>query len=72
MESTIGLYKTELAKRRGTWRTLTDVEIATAEWVEWYNNRRLHGETGRVPPVEYEAEFYLARAKPAVGTPTPE
>ncbi|WP_395994320.1 hypothetical protein [Catenulispora acidiphila] len=35
MESTIGLYETELIKRRGPWRTLTDVEIATAEWIEW-------------------------------------
>jgi putative transposase len=58
MESTIGLYKTELVKRRGPWRTLTDVELATAEWVEWYNNRRLHGEIGHVPPIEYETEFY--------------
>jgi putative transposase len=59
MESTIGLYKTELIKRRGPWRTLTDVELATAEWIDWYNNRRLHGEIGHVPPAEYEAEFYL-------------
>jgi putative transposase len=64
MESTIGLYKTELINRRGPWRTLTDVEIATAEWIEWYNNRRLHGEIGHVPPVEYETEFYLAQSKP--------
>jgi putative transposase len=59
MESTIGLYKTELIKRRGPWRTLTDVELGTAEWIDWYNNRRLHGEIGHVPPVEYETEFYL-------------
>ena len=59
MESTIGLYKTELIKRRGPWRTLTDVELGTAEWIDWYNNRRLHGEIGHVPPVEYETESYL-------------
>jgi putative transposase len=64
MESTIGLYKTELIKRRGPWRTLTDVELGTAEWIDWYNNRRLHGEIGHVPPVEYETEFYLTRANP--------
>ena len=64
MESTIGLYKTELVKRRGPWRTLTDVELATAEWVEWYNNRRLHGEIGHVPPVEYEQEFYNTSPNP--------
>ena len=68
MESTIGLYKTELVKRRGPWRTLTDVELATAEWVEWYNNRRLHGEIGHVPPVEYEQEFYNTNPNPQLTT----
>ncbi|MEZ0109631.1 transposase InsO family protein [Catenulispora sp. EB89] len=58
MESTIGLYKTELIKRLGPWRTLTDVELATAEWTDWYNNHRLHGEIGHVPPTEYETAFY--------------
>lgn len=57
-ESTIGLYKTELIRRRGPWRTLDDVEIATLEWVDWFNNRRLHTELGDVPPTEREAEFY--------------
>ena len=68
MESTIGLYKTELIKRRSPWRTLTDVEIATAEWIDWYNNRRLHGEIGHVPPAEYEADFHLTHAKPQLTT----
>ena len=62
MESTIGLYKTELIKRRGPWRTLTDVELGTAEWIDWYDNRRPHGEIGHVPPVEYETDFYLTNA----------
>ena len=44
MESTIGLYKTELIKRRGPRRTLTDVELGTAEWIDWYNNRRVRHE----------------------------
>ena len=44
MESTIGLYKTELIKRRGPWRTLAEVELATAEWTDWYNNRRVRHE----------------------------
>jgi putative transposase len=61
MKSTIGLYKAELIKRRGPWRTLTDVELGTAEWIDWYNNRRLHGEIGHVPPVEYETDFYLSQ-----------
>jgi putative transposase len=58
MESTIGLYKTELIKRQGPWRTLADVEIATAEWVDWYNTRRLHSELAHVPPIEYEKAYY--------------
>jgi putative transposase len=43
MESTIGLYKTELIKPRGPWRSLAGVELATAEYIQWYNNKRLHG-----------------------------
>ena len=58
MESIIGLYKTELIKPRGPWRSLTDVELATAEWVEWFNNTRLFGELGHIPPTEYEANYY--------------
>jgi putative transposase len=54
-ESTIGLYKTELIRRRGPWRGLDDLELATLEWVDWYNHRRLHGALDHVPPVEYEA-----------------
>jgi putative transposase len=58
MESTIGLYKTELVNRNGPWRTLADVEAATADWVDWYNARRLHSAIGYVPPNEYEAAYY--------------
>jgi putative transposase len=63
MESTIGLYKTELVNRQGPWRTLADVEAATAGWVEWYNARRLHSAIGYVPPNEYEAVYYTALAE---------
>ncbi|RDD84066.1 IS3 family transposase, partial [Streptomyces parvulus] len=42
MESQIGLYKTELIKPRRPWHGLADVELATAEWVDWFNNQRLH------------------------------
>ncbi|MFB7560098.1 integrase core domain-containing protein, partial [Streptomyces brevispora] len=45
-----------------------DVELATAEWVDWYNHRRLHGEIGHVPPVEYEANYYTELTKPQVIT----
>ncbi|WP_443034855.1 integrase core domain-containing protein [Streptomyces sp. BE133] len=57
MESTIGLYKTELIKPQRPWKALGDVELATAEWVDWYNHRRLHGEIGHAPPAEYEAVY---------------
>lgn len=49
-ESTIGLFKNELIRRKGPWRTLDDVEIATLEYVDWFNNRRLHTELGDIPP----------------------
>ena len=56
-ETTIGLYKTELIRRRGPWRGLDDVELATLEWVDWYNHRRLHGACDNLPPAEYEAAY---------------
>ncbi|MFI9078325.1 integrase core domain-containing protein [Streptomyces sioyaensis] len=68
MESTIGLFKTELIKTRRPWKTLSDVELATAEYVDWYNHRRLHGEMSHVPPVEYENSHYLSTTKPQVTT----
>ncbi len=68
MESTIGLFKTELIKPRRPWKTLSDVELATAEWVDWYNHRRLHGEIGHIPPVECEANYYTELMKPQVIT----
>jgi putative transposase len=66
MESTIGLFKTELIKPRRPWKTLAEVELATAEWIDWYNHRRLHGEIGHVPPAEYEATYHLTTTKPQV------
>jgi len=53
-ETTIGFYKTELINRRGPWKTLDQVELATLEWVDWYNHRRLHGACDGLPPVEFE------------------
>ena len=58
MESTIGLYKTELIKKEGPWRSLADVELATAAYVDWFNNKRLHTAIGGIPPAEYEAAYY--------------
>ncbi len=53
-ESVIGLYKAELVHRRGPWRGLDDLELATLEWVDWYNHRRLHSALDYLPPAEYE------------------
>ena len=57
-ETVNGLYKTELVYRRGPWRGREDLELATLEWVDWFNNRRLFGALGYVPPAEYEASRY--------------
>jgi putative transposase len=56
-ESLIGLFKTELIRRR-PWRGFDQVEIATLEWVDWFNSRRLHSACGNVPPAEYEQQHY--------------
>ncbi|MFH9298927.1 IS3 family transposase [Streptomyces sp. NPDC017520] len=68
MESTIGLFKTELIKPGRPWRTLSQVELATAEWVDWYCHRRLHGDIGHIPPAEYETNYYFTATKPQVTT----
>ena len=49
------LYKAELVRNTGPWRGIDDLEMATVEYIDWYNNRRLHGELGHVPPAEYES-----------------
>ena len=54
-ETVNGLYKAELIYRRITWAGLADVELATAMWVSWWNDRRLHSALGFVPPAEFEA-----------------
>lgn len=57
-ETVIGLFKTEVIRQRGPWRTLEAVEFATLEWVDWFNNRRLLEPIGNIPPAEAEANFY--------------
>ena len=52
-ETFIGLYKTEVIRACGPWKTLDDVEYATLEWVDWFNRRRLLAPIGNVPPAEY-------------------
>ena len=58
VETVIGLFKTEVIRRRGPWRGLEVVEFATLEWVYWFNHRRLLGPIGRAPPVEAEAAHH--------------
>jgi putative transposase len=65
-ESTIGLYKTELIRRHGPWRTLEEVELATLTYVDWFNHRRLHGQIGNLPPAELEATYYRQLGQAAV------
>jgi transposase InsO family protein len=57
-ESVIGLFKTEVIHRRGPWRGFDDVEIATLEWVWWFNHQRLLEPLGYVPPAEFEEQFH--------------
>jgi len=57
-ETVIGLFKTEVIRKRGPWRGLEDVEFATLEWVWWFNHRRLLEPLGYVPPSEYEEAYY--------------
>jgi putative transposase len=57
-ETVNGLYKTELINLRGPSRGADHVELATSEWVDWWNNRRLHSAADNLPPAEYEALYY--------------
>ena len=65
-ESVIGLFKTEVIRRRGPWRSVEDVEFATLEWVDWFNPRRLLEPIGYVPPAEYEQQYYRSQDTPAM------
>ena len=56
-ETIIGLYKTELIRRRGPWKGIDEVEYATLEWVDWFNHRRLLEPIGYVPPAEYRGRI---------------
>ncbi len=57
-ETVIGLYKTEVIRRRGPWRNLDAVELATLVWVDWFYNRRLLEPIGNIPPVELETAYH--------------
>jgi transposase InsO family protein len=58
----IGLFKTEVIRRRGPWRSLERVEFPTLEWVDCFNTRRLLEPLGYIPPAEYEARYYAQTA----------
>lgn len=62
METINGLYKAECIRTTvfhdGPFKTIADVEFATAGWIDWYNNRRLHSTLGNVPPIEFEQAHY--------------
>ena len=65
-ESVIGLFKTEVIRRRGPWHDLEAVEFATLEWVDWFNNRRLLEPIGYVPPVQFEEAYYRGQEGQAI------
>jgi putative transposase len=65
-ETVIGLFKTEVIRRRGPWRNIDSVEFATLEWVDWFNNRRLLEPLGYLPPIEYEQAFLSSQSTPAM------
>ena len=54
----MGFYKTELVRHRGPWRGLDDLELATLEWVDWFNHQRLFHDIVRVPPADYKAAHH--------------
>jgi putative transposase len=61
-EAVNGLYKAEVIRKRGPWRSLEQVELATAAWVDWWNYRRLHSAIDDIPPAEFEALYHHQRA----------
>ena len=70
-ETVIGLYKTELIRRRGPWKGIDEVEYATLEWVDWFNHRRLLEPIGHLPPAEFEAPFQRGGSQLPCSTQAP-
>jgi putative transposase len=64
-ETVNGLYKTELIRRRKRWHSLEELELATAEWVHWWNETRLHSACGDIPPAEFEEAYHRQLATTA-------
>lgn len=66
-ESVFGQYNAELVRRHRPWRNLEHLELSTLEWVDWYNNRRLHSWCSHIPPADYETIYYTQHQDPADG-----
>lgn len=62
-ESFVDSFKTELIKDR-VWKTRSQLELAILEYVDWFNNRRLHESLGDIPPIEFETEWAARTAIP--------
>ena len=60
-ETINGLYKAEVIWRQRSWQSVSAVEMATLRWVDWFNNHRLFGPIGHIPPAEAEANYYADR-----------
>ena len=65
-ETVHGLFKTELIRRRGPWRSMDAVEFATLEWVDWFNTRRVLEPIGNMPPAEAEERYYARQEEVAL------
>ncbi|MDC7692322.1 IS3 family transposase [Vogesella sp. SH7W] len=65
-ETINGLYKAEVIHRRGPWKSLEAVELATLEWVAWFNHHRLLAPIGYIPPAEAEANYYRSLSEQAM------
>ena len=64
-ETVIGLYKTELIRKQGPWKSIEDVELETLSWVWWYNHERLLAPLDYVPPAEFERQYQLDQQESA-------
>ena len=68
-ETINGLYKAEIIHRRGPWKTREAVELATLEWVSWFNHHRLLEPIGYIPPAEAEANYWREQAEASTTKP---
>ena len=66
-ETVIGLYKTGEIRHKGPWRSIEDVELATLDWVHWFNHRRILEPIGDMPPAEYEERYHQLQEVTAIG-----